>query len=311
MHDISRRSLLPILGAAFLAPAVLAQDFEKFTYRQIHMGMIARITLYAGFEQQARQAASAAFKRIADIDTALSDFNRGSENSLLTRSAANKSVKVSDDLYQNLKMANEMANITEGIFDVSLGPLSRLWREGRLQGIVPSHTEVSAAQKAVGWKHAVAFDRGRRISLKRENMIFDFGGIGKGYAIDEAGKMLRSHGIMSALVELGGDVLLMDAPPESKGWSVEALNGKKFILNNVALSTTGAQEQYMDIAGQRLSHVINPITGHAITSHRSLTIFGERGFEADALATSLGMMSRKEGDHFIRKYFSSYRVLRT
>ena len=311
MSGISRRSLLPLLGGVIAAPAVFAADstFRRHTFREVHMGMIARITLYARHAEEARQAAKGAFSEMADIDKALSHFNRRSEAMALGKVDAGSSHKVSRHLYQNLRVADEMTGLSEGLFDVTVAPLTRLWRESRRTGQLPQSSAVAEAKARVGWAGALSLISDGKVQINRADVQLDFGGLGKGYGADRAMAVLKEYDIKSALVELGGDIVVSDTPPEADGWRVSLQqNGvhKIVSLKNTAISTTGDSEQYLDNDGVRYSHIITPWDGIALTKHRQISVVGESGQLSDALASSLAMMERSQGHDFAEKYFKEY-----
>ncbi len=279
---------------------------QRYSYRQIHMGMIARVTLYAHHDSKAKEAARSAFSVIADVDRALSHFNRHSEAMSLTR----KPGMVSPVLRDNLLLADEMYRISDGRFDASVGPLTRLWREARRSGVRPDEDALSFASQLVGWREALSVN-GNRVSVHREGLLLDFGGLGKGYAVDKASTALVNHGISAAMIELGGDIRLMGQPPGSDGWTVALqVSGKRrtLPLTDCAVSTSGPQFQSASWEGSRYSHVIDAASGKALTRHRQLSVIGVDGRESDAAATIVAMMERDEGSDFIHRNFKGARV---
>jgi len=280
----------------------------RFSYRQVHMGMIARVILYARRETQAKEAARAAFSVIADVDRALSHFNRRSEAMSLTRKPGMRSV--GPVLRDNLLLADEMHRISDGRFDASVGPLTQLWRDARRSGVLPDEDALAAASQSAGWRDALSIE-GNIVSVNRDGVVLDFGGSGKGYAVDEAATALTNHGVANAMIELGGDIRLMGTPPDSKGWAVAVqVNGKRRVLAlaDCAVSTSGPEFQSESWEGSRYSHVINAASGKALTKHRQLSVIGANGRECDAAATVVAMMEPDEGSDFIHRNFKGMRV---
>ena len=130
-------------------------------------------------------------------------------------------------------------------------------------------------------------------------MRLDLGGIAKGYAADEALQVLRSHGLDRALVTLGGEVVAGSPPPGQPGWTVALRTPggeqRPLSLNNAAASTSGDAEQWMEVAGQRYSHVFDPRTGQPLIGRRSVTVVAREGMVADALATALSVLGPGQG----------------
>jgi len=272
------------------------------------MGMNARVTLYARHEAQAKEAARAAFSVIADVDRALSHFNRRSE--AMSVIGKQGSWLVSPVLRDNLLLADEMHRISDGRFDASVGPLTQLWRDARRSGVLPDEEAIAAASKSVGWRDALSIE-GNTVSVNRDGVVLDFGGSGKGYAVDEAATALTDHGVADAMIELGGDIRLMGPPPGSKGWTIAVpVKGKRqvLVLADCAVSTSGPEFQSESWNGSRYSHVIDTASGNALTKHRQLSVIGADGRECDAAATIVAMMEADEGSDFIHRNFKGARV---
>ena len=297
-------------SAGLLTFPVIASTsaLERYSYRQVHMGMNARVTLYARHETQAKEAARGAFSAIADVDRALSHFNRRSEAMSLIGKQG--SWPVGPVLRDNLLLADEMHRISDGRFDASVGPLTQLWRDARRSGVLPDEDALAFAGKSVGWRDALLVE-GNRVSVRREGLLLDFGGSGKGYAVDKASTALVGHGITAAMIELGGDIRLMGPPPGSEGWTIALqVKGKRQVLAlaNCAVSTSGPEFQSESWEGSRYSHVIDTASGKALTGHRQLSVIGADGRESDAAATIVAMMEPDEGSDFIHRNFKGARV---
>ncbi len=290
-------------------PAIVsANALERYSYRQVHMGMVARITLYARHEAQAKEAARAAFSAVAEVDRALSHFNRRSEAMSLIGKQGSRSV--SPVLHDNLALADEMYRISDGRFDVSVGPLTQLWRDARRSGVLPDEEALAAARRSVGWRDALSIE-GNTVIVSRDDLVLDFGGSGKGYAVDRAATVLVEHGVTDAMVELGGDIRMMGTPPDSQGWTIALqIKGKRqeLALADCAVSTSGPEFQSESWEGIRYSHVINAAGGNALTKHRQVSVIGANGRECDAAATIIAMMEAGEGSDFIHRNFKGVRV---
>src|SRR6185503_19366613 len=130
----------------------------------------------------------------------------------------------------------------------------------------------------------------------------DLGGIAKGYAGDEAIRVLREHGVKSALFEAGGDIVVSDAPPGKKGWEIELQNGSRIELADAAVSTSGDTVQFVEIGGVRYSHVIDPRTGTGLTEHYMATVIAPRGIATDSLSTAATVLGKRAGERLIRRF---------
>jgi thiamine biosynthesis lipoprotein len=143
----------------------------------------------------------------------------------------------------------------------------------------------------------------RTVDLTVAGMRLDLGGIGKGYAGDEAILILREHGVASALFEAGGDIVLSDAPPDRpEGWLIETQDGRKISLADAAVSTSGHTEQFVEIDGVPYSHVVDPRTGIGLTNQFAATIIAKRGITADALSTAATVLGPERSKPLLKRF---------
>ena len=252
---------------------------SRFEYSQGHMGVQVTLTVWARGEDGAREACIAAYKRIAQIDNVATDYRPDSELMRLCSKAGGEAVPVSDDLYIMLKRAKEVSELSRGAFDVTVGPYVALWREARRTGRFPPNSQLEAARALVGHDKIVLEPVNRTVQLKVPGMKLDLGGIAKGYAGDEALKVLKDQGVTSACYQAGGDIVLSDAPPnQPAGWQIDVVSeqprrpSQKMLLKNCAISTSGDTYQYVEIDGRRYSHIVDPRTGIGLTSTHLVTI---------------------------------------
>src|SRR5262249_14682100 len=151
-----------------------------------------------------------------------------------------------DDLWTVLERSQALAKRTDGAFDVTVGPVVNLWRKARREKKLPPADRLAEARAAVGWRNVELDSRARTGKLLVPDMRLDLGAIAKGYAVDEALKVLREHGITRALVAGGGDMAAGEAPPGNPGWRIElapldvtdAPPARFVILRNRALATS-------------------------------------------------------------------------
>ena len=199
------------------------------------MGTRANLVFYAESEQSANRAADAVFARMNAIEMSISDWLVESEVSSLRSLPRGRKRVISEDLSRLLELSNGISKESDGVFDVTCGALSRAWRAVRDSGEMPSKTEWADLAASGGWHRLVVHDEdgSDAVSSDMDGIHLDFGGIGKGYAADEALHVLESQGIVIGLVELGGDMAIGAAPPGKNGWIV-GLGGPQatsFLLN--------------------------------------------------------------------------------
>jgi thiamine biosynthesis lipoprotein len=291
----------------FLFPSIqfahAAGKLSRFEESQPHMGTEARIVVYASNSEAAAAATRMAFERIRELDGILSDYQAESELNRLSHQSGGPPVKIGPDLFRVLSVAQNLAAKSHGAFDVTVGPVIRLWRRARRQRALPEADRLAAALDLTGFRWLTLDTKHQTAHLAKPGMLLDMGGIAKGYAADEALKTLRRAGIEQALVALGGDIAVSNPPPGKKGWSIEiaslnladAPKPPPLLLHNAAVSTSGDAEQFVEIGGIRYSHIIDPRTGKALTGRRSVTVVAAHGIDSDALATAVSVLDPQEG----------------
>ncbi len=273
------------------------------------MGTLMRITLYARDASQATSAFQAAFARISTLDDAFTDYQPQSELNRLTQTAVKRPVKVSDDLLTVLLKAESFSHETNGAFDVTIGPVTHLWRAARKGQLVPSQDEIAAAVARTGFRKLHIDSAARTVEVDEPGMQLDLGGIAKGYAADQALAVLEKCGIDSALVAASGDLTFSGAPPGKSGWRIEVdptgqVTGpltRVLLLTNAAVSTSGDREQHLDAAGKRYSHIVNPHSGLGLTSGMAVTVVAESGIDADAASTAIEVLGVEAGLAFVER----------
>ncbi len=267
------------------------------------MGTVFAISVYARNVTNAAAAASAAFQRVDALEEIMSDYQADSELMRLCDQPYGKPVVVSRDLFTILEISQKVAERSDGAFDVTIGPYTHLWRYARKHKTLPTESEMASARAAVGWQKLKLDAKTRTVTLSVPNMRLDLGGIGKGFAADEALKVLKSRGMNRALVAASGDIAVGDRPPEYQGWKIGiATFGTRtnelaceLILQNAGISTSGDSEQFVVINGVRYSHIINPKTGLGLTNRIQDTILGPNATTTDGLDTTVNILGVKRG----------------
>ena len=267
------------------------------------MGTLVEIQLYAPDEQQAKAAFAAAFARIAQLDNILSDYKPESEINRISVSAVGHPVKVSDDLFRVLEYAQQLATASGGAFDVTVGPVVRLWREARRQRQLPDFDLLDAALSHCGYRKLHVDAAARTVKLDEDGMQLDVGGIAKGFAADEALATLKRQGILSALVAASGDLAFSAPPPGRRGWKIAlAAADAPMEVSHAAASTSGDEQQYLEANGKRYSHIVDPTTGIALTNEITVSVVAPKGVLADGLATAISVLGEQRGRRLAAKY---------
>jgi len=286
-----------ILPFLILFSAALFAD-ERFEFEETHMGIPVRIILYAPTSDAADEAAKEAFAAFHALNAIMSDYD--SESELMVLCEKKGSDKVSDDLFAVLKAAKHFCTISDGAFDITAGPMVRLWRRSRRMHELPKQQFVDQAKELVG-NHLWELDeKTRSVRLLKSGMKLDLGAIAKGYAIDKAFEIIKNRGITSLLVDAGGDFRLGASPPGTEGWKI-AKDNEIVLLNNTAMATSGGRYQFVEIDGIRYAHIVDPKTGFGMTGLQTVHVTAPTAMEADALATAVFVLGREKGKAMIDK----------
>jgi len=289
------------------APDVGHNSLQLFESVEPHMGTLFRIKLYAPDAESANRAFRRAFERVEELDNTLSDYKPQSELSQLSDSAVMKPVRVSRDLFRVVAASQALSAETGGAFDITLGPVIRLWRDARSTGLTPPPSALREATTRCGYRKLKLNPSQQTVELEQPGMRLDVGGIAKGYAADECLTVLAKAGIRSALVAASGDLAFSDAPPGRQGWNIgidlldkaDVPFAKVLELANGAVSTSGDTEQHLDVKGQRYSHIIDPASGLGLTQRIAVTVVAKRGIDADGTATAVSVLGIGRGRLFI------------
>lgn len=301
--------LLP--GTAF-SWTVYPDTLRRFEFAHPQMGTTFRLVMYANSENQAHKAANQAFAAVDCMNASMSDYLPESELSRLCNAAGSgQSIRVSNDLWQILKLSKGFSRQTNGAFDATVGPLTRLWRRARNLKELPDSMRIEAARQLVGFQNMV-FKKGKKIALNTVGMRLDLGGIAQGFAADRCLKILRKNGIHRALADAGGDIALGDAPPGKSGWAIEipadqnegATSSRTLTtlrLTNCGITTSGATYRYLEVDGRRYSHIVDPRSGWGLTHHILVTIQAPNATKADAWATAISVLGQTGWQKLTRK----------
>lgn len=298
-------ALLLLASLAFTAcrTAPPRTELQRFEFAEPHMGTMFSITLFAPDATAAERAAKLAFTRVTELDRAMTDYDEESELMRLCAQPHGTPVRVSDDLFDILQISQHFAELTDGAFDITVGPYVQLWRRARRQHQLPAPEKIAAVRPNVGWRKVQLDAHRKTVTLLAPNMRLDLGGIAKGYAADKALAVLKQNAISHALVAASGDIAIGDAPPGQTGWrigigSIDAAGNsltKTVLLHNAGVSTSGDTEQFVELGGARYSHIINPLTGWALTNRIGVTVIAKNATTTDGLETPLSVMGVEHG----------------
>lgn len=285
----------------FSTPFVHAQT-GKYRYSEMKMGSPFHIIIVSTDSIKANRLARNCFQLVDSLNHIFSNYDSSSELSKINASAGLLPYKMSPAMLDLVLKAEQAFIQSKGAYDISIGPLSSLWRNARKAKLFPEASRVLATKKLVGFAQVKINKRLGTIFLPSAGMQLDFGGIAKGYIAQWVIDYLKTSGIQQALADAGGDIVMSGAPLNTKGWLIgvnlpettDDLVSKKLQLSNSAVATSGDLYQYFEKEGVKYSHIINPLTGYGVTNLRNVTIIAKTGATADWLATACSILPIKQ-----------------
>lgn len=291
-------------------------ELKRFDFARVLMGVRMNIILYAPDEETAKTAGVEAFNRIAEIEQVASTYRKTSELKQLEKRALKGPTPISKDLFNLLSMSQRLYEQTGGVFDCTIGHLVECWREADKAVIPPNEPFVRVLRK-IGESKDLILDPEKQTAELKASIGFSLDAIAKGYAGDEALKVLRAHGVACALIDLSGDVVLGDPPPGSEYWNIAIEFGDPHVqsiilrLANAGVATSGDTEQHFVVEGVRYSHIIDPRTGMACTNRSAACVIAPTGAMADALATACCVLGSKDAPAMIERFENVSARIRT
>ena len=259
------------------------------------------ITAYGS---KGENAVKAAGNEVNRIDALLSVQNKNSEIYKLNR---DKSISAASDTLALVNRGIEIYTLTDGAFDITIEPLSRLWGfYTGLENRIPTQEEIDNALKFVGAEN-IKIDKSN-IILNEETSL-DLGGIAKGYASSIAAQILKERGVSSAIISLGGNIRTVGTKPNGSKWNIGITdpddNTKEIgilSVSDTAVVTSGGYQRYFEENGQIYHHIIDTKTGYPAKSGlKSVTVVSKDDTLADALSTGLFVMGLEKSKEFYRK----------
>ena len=273
------------------------------------MGTLATVTLGAAYADRI-EPVTAQVRGIFDrLERELSTYRPDSAICLLSEKAGVAPRAISDDTYRVLSLGQHFGDLSGGAFDITVAPLVRLWGFGKTSAPpdFPSAETIREQLKLVDYRRLVLKDG--TAFLPRKGMAVDLGGIAKGYAVDRAFDYCRSAGIKDFLIDLSGNMRVSGRPQWGEDWQIgvrdpfdrSRLIGKVTLPSGMALATSGSYERYVEIGGQRYSHIIDPRTGYPVTGTAGVTILCGDATTADGLSTSFFVVGLKGTARLLQK----------
>ncbi len=266
------------------------------------MGSSFEFTLVVPNEEIGYINIEEAASEIKRIERMISSWDAESETTLINKNAGISPVKVSDELFKLIERSIQISEITNGAFDISYGPLNELWRfDGSMQ-YLPTPEEIRSCVEKIGFTKIDLNIQERTVFLRQKGMKLNFGGIGKGYAVDRAKELLVSKRVIAGMINASGDVTTWGTKASGEKWliGIENPGWKKNIFSWIpivesSVSITSNFQKYVTVNGKRYSHIIDPKTGYPVSGIDKVTVMAKTSELCDALATAVVILGKEEG----------------
>lgn len=246
---------------------------------------------------------------MSEMEERFSTNLEGSDVYKINESAGIEPVEVHPETMEIIKRSIQIAEESDGLFDISIGALTNLWQIGSEDARVPKESEINEATELIDYEKIRLDEENMTVMLEEEGMSLELGGISKGYIGSGIVEIFNEHNITTAIINLGGNVVVMGTSPSNdEGWNVgvqdpdevrgEIVGTQRVI--NAAIVTSGIYERYLEVEGVKYHHIMDPRTGYPLDNEISgVTVFAPTSFDGDSYSTALFLMGIDEGIEFI------------
>lgn len=276
---------------------------EVISRTELFMGTSVKVSVY---DTESEQALDKAFERVSEIENLVSINKEGTEIDKLNDKAGVSGEQLSEDSISIIEKGLYYSDLSKGSYDISIGPLVKLWSIGLPEAKIPTQEEIDDVLDDIDYKDVEV--KGNEVFLKEKGMLLDLGSIAKGYAADEIVEVLQENGVEKAVIDLGGNVYVMGRKNEENKWKIGVQNPftergnviGSITLEDKSIVTTGVYERFIEDEETKYHHVLDPKTGYPYkTEIAGVTIIADKSIDADALSTLVFTMGVKEGIEFI------------
>lgn len=306
----SRSKAICLLIGIFLIFSLIGctnsnDDSKPLSKTEYFMGTVVTVTLY---DNKSEKIIDKAFEEVKKIEQLVSINMEGTELDEVNNNAGIKPVKVSDDTYNIIKKGLEYSSLTNGSFDITIGPLVKLWSIGLPEAKVTTLDEIKGTLKYINYKDVEVNDSEKTVFLKNPGMIIDLGGIAKGYTADVIAQTLKDEGVKKAIIDLGGNIYALGEKAENTLWRIGIQNPDQtrgeivgsINVKDKSIVTSGIYERFIEQDGVKYHHILSPESGYPYDNEiAGVTIISDKSIDGDALSTSVFSMGITKGLEFI------------
>lgn len=302
------------LGANGEPQGSATEEPQMWSYQGFAMGTVIDQKV---FTVNGQEVMDRAMEELESLEALLTFNAPGGDVNKLNENAGKNSVELNPHTIAILKKSQEVAELSDGAFDITIGPVVRAWGIGTDHPQILGESELQELLPLVNYRDLIIEEN--NAFLKKEGQMVDLGGIAKGYAGDIAGEIYRNHGINSAFINLGGNVVTIGSKPDGSPWVVGISDPRGSIAGRLnpnrdkhvgavsvidkSVVTAGDEQRFFEYEGVRYHHILNPHTGYPAQSDlMSVTLITETSLEADALDTAVFILGLEKGREMLEKY---------
>ena len=277
-------------------------EVQRFEASRDAMGGTFTVVVYGADRAQVEGAAALALEEAVRLDQLLSNYKQSSEWSRVNREARERATVVSRELFNLLAACQRYSEQSEGSFDITVGPLMRVWGFYKGSGKLPHRAEIREALGKIGSRHIQLDASSSTVRFSQSALEMDPGGIGKGYAVDRMVEVLKQSKVTSAFISASGSSLygLGHPPSEPRGWRVNIRHPREanreiqeVFLRNESLSTSGSQEKFFTAEGKVYSHIMDPRTGYPAQGRLQVSVVAAKALDSEAWTKPIFIQGRQ------------------
>lgn len=280
---------------------------NKISSTELFMGTSVTITVY---EKNDEEIIKKAFDKVKEIESLVSINKLGTELDEINNNAGIKAVSVSEDSFNIIEKALDYSEKSEGGYDLTIGPLVKLWSIGLPEAKVPEENEIKGALEKINYKKVNLNKEKKEVYLEDKDMKIDLGSIAKGYTADEVAKVLGGQGVKKAIIDLGGNIYALGEKEENTPWKIGIQNPFEnrgelvgtIEVKDKSIVTSGIYERYLEKDGKKYHHILNTKTGYPYEGEiAGVTLITDKSMDGDALSTLIFTMGIKDGLEFLEE----------
>ncbi|MGL5414051.1 MAG: FAD:protein FMN transferase [Clostridium sp.] len=273
---------------------------------ELFMGTVINVKIYDGKEKVLDRV----FDEIKELEDKASINKEGTEVTNVNENAGIRGVGVSDNIFEIIKEGKKYSKMSEGKYDITIGPLVKLWSIGLPEAKKPKEKELLEVLKKINYENLELKEDKKEVFLKKKGMILDLGSIAKGYTADRIKEILEEEGVKKGIIDLGGNIYAFGEKGENDPWKIGIQNPFSdrgdvvgaIKVKDKSIVTTGIYERFLEENGKKYHHILNPKTGYPYESNiGGVSIISDKSIDGDALSTLVFTLGIDKGIEFIEK----------